>query len=245
MDVNAMSLSNPGSDLIANEGDLLEDILPLQGAAVLELGCGKAEKTRIVAKEAASVLALEVDEIQLSKNRVIPDLPNVTFAYGGAETIPADDSIFDLVLMFKSLHHVPVELMDEAFSEMSRVLRPGGLAYISEPVYAGDFNDILKLFHDEKHVREAAFAAEKRAVLSGKFALVTQKYFLQPMHFDSFSQFEDQVIKVSHSDHQLSRELVGEVRLKFDQHMSAEGANFFMPIRIDLLKKVNQEIVDA
>ena len=36
------------------------------------------------------------------------------------------------------------------------VLKPDGVAYISEPIYAGAFNDILKMFHDEREVRQAA-----------------------------------------------------------------------------------------
>ena len=232
-----MRISDPEAQLVANEGDILDELLHLEGAMILELGCGKAEKTRIVAQKAASVLALEVDETQLAKNITITDLPNVRFAHGGAEQIPAADSNFDIVLMFKSLHHVPTELMDSVFSEIRRVLKPGGVAYISEPVYAGDFNEILKLFHDEKAVREAAFAAEKRAVSSGRLALVSQKYFLQPMHFVNFGQFEEQVLKVTHTEHKLSVQTLEKVRSKFNGHMTQEGATFHMPIRVDVLVK--------
>ena len=139
--------------------------------------------------------------------------------------------------MFKSLHHVPTERMDSAFSEISRVLKPGGLAYISEPVYAGDFNDILRLFHDEKTVREAAFAAETRAVSSRLLSLVMQHFFRQTMHFESFGQFEDQVIRVTHTDHTLSPEIAEAVRQKFNRHMTPSGVDFHMPIRVDLLRK--------
>ena len=232
-----MRISDAKANLVANEGDILDELLHLEEARVLELGCGKAEKTRIVAQKAASVLALEVDATQLAKNLTITDLPNVRFAHGGAEQIPAADSNFDIVLMFKSLHHVPTELMDSVFSEIRRVLKPGGVAYISEPVYAGDFNEILKLFHDEKAVREAAFAAEKRAVSSGRLALVSQKYFLQPMHFVNFGQFEEQVLKVTHTEHKLSVQTLEKVRSKFNGHMTQEGATFHMPIRVDLLVK--------
>lgn len=237
MNVSEMRIANPDVCLVANEADILDELLPLNRAKVLELGCGTAEKTRIVAKKAASVLALEVDEIQLAKNRAITGLPNVSFGHGGAEKIPAADSSFDIVLMFKSLHHVPVELMDNSFSEIRRVLKPGGIAYVSEPIYAGDFNDILRLFNDERAVREAAFAEVKRTVLSKRLALVTQKFFLQPMHFESFDQFEQQVIKVTHTDNKLSPELGEEVRLKFNKHMHRNGAEFYMPIRVDLLRK--------
>jgi len=237
MNVREMRISNPEVSLVANEWDVLDELLPLVGATVLELGCGKAEKTRIVAQKAATVLALEVDEIQLAKNRTITELQNVCFRRGEAEKIPTTDSNYDIVLMFKSLHHVPTELMDNAFSEIRRVLKPGGVAYISEPIYAGAFNEILRIFHDEWAVREAAFAAEKRAVLSRRLVLVTQKFFLQPMHFDSFTQFEEQVLKVTHTDHKLSPEKFDEVRSKFNQLMTPNGVKFYMPIRVDVLKK--------
>lgn len=237
MKINEMLISDPEAQLVANEGEILDRLLQLQGATVLELGCGKAEKTRIVAQQAASVLALEVDERQLAKNLAVTDLPNVRFARGGAEQIPAPDSNYDIVLMFKSLHHVPAELMDRAFSEIRRVLKPGGTAYISEPVYAGEFNEVLKLFHDERVVREAAFAAEKRAVASGQLVLAEQKFFLQPMHFADFAQFEEQVLKVTHTEHRLSEETHEKVRTRFNGYITADGVNFQMPIRVDLLRK--------
>ncbi|MFA6920999.1 MAG: class I SAM-dependent methyltransferase [Gallionella sp.] len=235
--VSEMRISNPESGPIENEADVIDRLLNLQDAAVLEPGCGKAEKTRIVAQKAASILALEVDEIQLARNKLISDLPNVRFEHGGAEKIPAADASFDLVLMFKSLHHVPAELMDDAFCEMHRVLKPGGYAYISEPVYAGDFNEILRLFHDEKTVREQAFAAGLRAASSGLLSIQQQVFFMQAMHFDDFAQFESQVIGVTHTEHRLSPELLERVRLAFDRHMTSGGADFTMPVRVDLFRK--------
>ena len=232
-----MRISNPDVRLIENEAEVIARLLSLKNASVLELGCGKAEKTRLIAGQAASVLALEVDEVQLARNSAITDLPNVKFQYGGAEKIPAPDASFDVVLMFKSLHHVPTELMDDAFAEIHRVLKPGGVAYISEPVYAGDFNEILRLFHDEKIVREHAFAAIVRAVSSKQLALVEQVFFLQAMHFENFARYEEQVLKVTHTEHRLSAELLSTVQKCFEQHMTPSGANFTMPIRIDLLMK--------
>lgn len=237
MTISQMRIDAPQVTLVANEREIMDELLHLENARVLELGCGAAEKTRLVAQKAASVLALEVDEVQLAKNRMIGDLPNVRFEYGGAENIPAADSSFDIVLMFKSLHHVPSESLDQAFSEIHRVLKAGGTAYISEPVYAGEFNEILRLFHDEKKVREAAFAAEVRAVSTRQLMLVQQKFFLQPAHFDSFSQFENQVLKVTHTEHRLSPALFEEVRTRFNRHLSPTGAEFLAPMRIDLFTK--------
>lgn len=234
-----MHISNPEVDHVTNEAEIIDRLLHLKGATILELGCGKAEKTRSIARQAAAVLALEVDETQLAMNLASADLPNVRFAHGGAEKIPSDDSRFDIVLMLKSLHHVPVESMDSVFSEIRRVLKPGGVAYISEPVYAGNFNEVLKLFHDERVVREAAFAAEQRAVASGQLTLVSQTFFLQPVHYESFEQFEAQVIEVTHTDHKLSAATLENVRAKFGEHMTREGVSFYTPIRVDLLSLPN------
>ncbi len=232
-----MKISDPSAQRVCNELDEIVAGLPLKGARVLELGCGKAEKTRALAQHVAWIVAMEVDAIQHACNLEVADLPNVTFCHGAAEAIPEADGVFDIVMMFKSLHHVPVNAMDQALREIHRVLKPGGLAWISEPVYAGEFNDILRLFHDEKDVREAAFGAVRGAVEAGLFSLAGQHFFATPGHFDSFSQFEERIIQVTHSNHQLSPELLAVVREKFEAHLTATGADFQNPLRIDVLRK--------
>ena len=94
------------------------------------------------------------------------------------------------------------------------------------------------MFHDEKAVREAAFAAEVKAVTTQRLSLSRQMFFLQPMHFDDFSQFENRILKVTHTDHTLSPALFDAVRSKFNQHLSPSGVNFHMPIRVDLFRKI-------
>jgi ubiquinone/menaquinone biosynthesis C-methylase UbiE len=239
-DRTAMKISDPYADAVCNERSIYESLLPLAGARILELGCGRAERTREIAQSGkiASITALEVDQVQHAINQKIDDLPNVSFRLGGAEAIPAQDGEFDIVMMFKSLHHVPLDLMNQALAEIGRVLKPGGLAYISEPVYGGDFNDILRMFHDEKVVREAAFAAMERAVQGGRFELAGQHFFSTPGHFESFEQFEERILKVTHTLHRLSPELYQTVKDKFMGHMTPQGADFINPLRVDLLRKV-------
>lgn len=233
-----MKISNPQAELVCEETDVYLDLLPLKAADVLELGCGKAEKTLNIAKQVGSILALEIDEIQHAENLASQVPANVRFESAGAQAIPAANLSFDVVLMFKSLHHVPVDQMDKAMAEIHRVLKNKGLIYISEPVFAGDFNEILRIFHDEQAVRAAAFAATERAVLCGQFELVSEIFFATPLHFDSFAQFESKVINVTHSHHQVPTDLYQQVREKFMCHMTPLGAAFEMPIRVDLLRKL-------
>ncbi len=234
-----MKIADPTAEHLCDEYELIVAELQLENAKVLEIGCGKAEKTRTIALsgDVSSIVALEVDEIQHARNLQINDLPTVSFRKGAAEAIPAADGSFDIVMMFKSLHHVPTSMMDKAFSEIRRVLKPGGLAWISEPVYAGAFNEILRLFHDEQEVREAAFSAVQRAIKLGHFALVKQRFFSTPGHFDSFEHFEERMIRVTHTNHQLSSDLLDTVRSKFESHLTVLGANFSNPLRVDILRK--------
>jgi len=221
------------------EFDIINEKLALDGKSIIELGCGTAEITRVIAEGGPdrSVLALEVDEIQHAKNLEITDLPNVSFQLAGAQAIPAADACADVVFMFKSLHHVPGELLAQSFQEIARVLKPGGYAYISEPVFAGEFNEILRLFHDEQAVRMAAFAATCATVESGLLELVEQVFFNTPARFADFADFESKVIGVTHTRHQLSDDVYEQVQTRFAQNMGANGADFVAPIRVDLLRK--------
>ena len=221
------------------EAEIYDRLLVLDGKHILELGCGNAEITRNIASAGAErkISALEVDEIAHAKNLQITDLPNVTFALAGAQDIPLENESVDVVLMFKSLHHVPLDLMAPAMREIRRVLKPGGLAYISEPVFAGAFNEILRLFHDESTVREAAFNTVKKAVDEGVFELVEETFFNSPMKFESFADFENKVLKATHTHHSLSEEVYDLVKQRFERHLGDDGAHFLMPIRVDLLQR--------
>jgi ubiquinone/menaquinone biosynthesis C-methylase UbiE len=235
----AMKIADPNQTTLVNEIKLMLAELPFDGARVLELGCGKAEKTRLLAETGRlkEIVALEVDDIQHQRNLKITDLPQVHFCHGGAEAIPAADNSFDIVLMFKSLHHVPMDCMDQALSEIARVLKPGGLAWISEPVFAGDLNEVFRLFHDEKVVREAAFAALCKAIDSGGLSLEKQLFFNTRSFFDNFEQFDQRMIQVTHTNHQLAPVLYRQVKDKFESYLTPEGANFLNPQRVDLLRK--------
>jgi ubiquinone/menaquinone biosynthesis C-methylase UbiE len=226
-------------DVNCPETEIYNRLLSLDNKHILELGCGSAEITRNIANTGAGrkITAFEVDEIAHAKNLQITDLPNVKFGLAGAQDIPLEDESVDVVFMFKSLHHVPLEHMDPAMLEIRRVLKPDGLAYISEPVFAGEFNEILRLFHDESKVREAAFNTVKSAVEEGLFKLVEEMFFNSPMKFESFADFENKILKATHTHHALSDEVYGLVKQRFERHLGDDGAHFLMPIRVDLLQR--------
>ena len=222
----------------ATELEIMSRTLPLADSRILELGCGRAWMTRQLAERFSPkiIIATEVDQAQHEKNLLIDDLPGVSFIYGSATAIDQPDTSIDVVIMLKSLHHVPVDHMDQAMQEIARVLKPGGLAYISEPVYDGDLNEILRLFNDEKVVRQAAFNAVTRAVDQGLLELDEQIFFNSPGHYRNFEHFEQRMLNVTHTKHHIDDTLYQRIRQAFMQHMTKDGAHFTKPSRVDLLR---------
>jgi SAM-dependent methyltransferase len=127
--------------------------------------------------------------------------------------------------------------MEPSMQEIRRVLIPGGLAYISEPIFAGEFNEILRLFHDEQKVREAAFSTIKSAVDEGLFTLLEQNFFNSPTRYENFAEFENKIINATHSHHALDEALYQRVKQRFEAHLGDDGAHFWSPVRVDLLQK--------
>lgn len=234
-----MKLIQSPIERICQEDEIYENKLSLDNKHLLELGCGKAYVTRkiVTTGTGRSIVATEVDEIQHEKNLQIDDLPNASFKLAGGENIPEDDATFDIVFMFKSLHHVPIESMEDTLKEVHRVLKPNGLAYISEPVFDGDFNEVIRLFHDEEIVRKAAFNMLEKSTVDGLFELQEEIFFNAPRHYNNFEDFENKLIKVTHMDHNLPEALLERVRQQFSKYMTDNGANFFTPGRVDILRK--------
>jgi SAM-dependent methyltransferase len=234
-----MQLNDPQAYLATTEADLIGELLDLRGKRLIELGCGAAGMTRLLTERfgPAEIVATEVDRIQHQKNLAVRDLPSVSFRFGGAEAIADPDESFDVALMFKSLHHVPMDLMARSLEEIHRVLKPGGRAWICEPVYWGSFNDLLRLFHDEREVREAAFAALRDAVDTGLFQLEAEVFFQVSETYESWQVFESRYFEVTHTKLVIDSERYARIQSAFESHMSPGGARFLKPHRVDLLHK--------
>lgn len=234
-----MQLVHPDVTRTCAESEVYETLLALDGATILELGCGKADHTRRIAAAhpAATIIATEVDRIQHAIN-LATDVPsNMRFADFGAESIALPDASVDVVMMFKSLHHVPTPLLDEALNEIARVLRPGGLAYISEPLFAGPFNEVIRIFNDEQAVRKAAFDALGRSVDRGQFELASEVFFLLPVKYRDFADFAKRHFDVTHSERNVTEAQRMATERQFNLHLGPDGADFRQQIRVDLLRK--------
>ncbi len=224
--------------LIDDELDVLAALVPLSGCDLIELGCGSAHLARKLLQRHpdAHVTGLEVDERQHAKNLAAPQ-PGLRFVAAGAQAIPFADASFDLALMLKSLHHVPLPLMAQALGEAARVLRAGGYLYVSEPVYAGPMNELIRLFNDEGLVRAAAQAALDEALPTGAWAQVAELRFEMPVRFSGFADFEERMMRPTFADHHIDDAKLAAVRTAFEPHCGADGARFTRPMHVRLLRR--------
>jgi hypothetical protein len=95
----------------------------------------------------------------------------------------------------------------------------------------------MKLFHDERVVREQAFAALRRTVDAGRLELVDELFFHAPVKFADFAEFDRRMLQVTHTEHRLDEALRSRVRAAFEAHLGPEGARFAQPMRVDLLRR--------
>jgi ubiquinone/menaquinone biosynthesis C-methylase UbiE len=234
-----MQISTDNEQITCTESDIYNSIINLDDSRILDLGCGAGPYMIDIATTGSNrtVVGMEVDEVQYRENVEGHWPPNISFVPGGAQNIPADDASFDVVMMFKSLHHVPLGLMGVALGEIHRVLKPGGFAYISEPVFAGDFNQVLRIFHNEERARKAAFDAIVGAVEAGDFVSLSQVFFNTYGHYSNFEEFQTYVMNRTYLDIKPDAEIVEKTRAKFTEYMSDDGAHFLNPNRVDLLQK--------
>lgn len=222
-----------------NELDLLADLVPLSGQRIIELGCGNARLAReLLQRHAGSeVVGLEVDAVQHAKNLSRPQ-ERLQFLPASAEAVPFARQSFDGALMLKSLHHVPIPAMDRALAEVARVLRPGGWFYVSEPVYGGALNQIVRVYNDEGVVRAAAQSALDRALASGdQWEAAAERRFAQPVHYPDWPAFAQRMLYPSFADHQITPEIEARVRRAFEPHLGADGARFVRPMLVRLLRR--------
>jgi hypothetical protein len=143
---------------------VLDRLVQLGGRDVLDVGCGGGALVRELAARGAHAIGLEISERQLGQAR---DHGVGEFVVGRAEELPLQTDSLDVVLFMRSLHHVPESLMLPALADARRVLRPGGVVYVAEPLAEGDFFELVSIVDDETEVRAAAQRALTEASAAG------------------------------------------------------------------------------
>ena len=224
--------------IVEDELALLNDWVGFDHQNIIELGCGAAKLSRDLLKRhpGCRVTGLEVDSVQHEKNLQNPQ-EGLTFIAAGAQEIPFPDATFDLAIMLKSLHHVPVELMRPALAEIARVVRPGGLLYVSEPVYAGALNSVISIYNEERVVRIEAQRALDAAIDSEKWSQADELRFDSTSFYKNFEDFEKKHMHATFREDKITPQIIERVRAAFAPHCGPDGVTFRRPQHARLLRR--------
>ena len=93
---------------------------------VLEVGCGDGHVAAYLAKRGLRVEGLDLSSEMVAVARAA--YPALAFASGNLLALPLADASVDAIVAFYSIVHFHDGQLALAFSEMARVLMPGGLA---------------------------------------------------------------------------------------------------------------------
>lgn len=219
--------------------EVMEDWLPLDGKRAADIGCGDGSLVRAMTRAGARVTGIDPSEGMLARARAAESVGNEDYLLGFAEDLPLPGASLDAAVFFNSLHHVPIERQAEALSEAVRVLKPGGLLYIVEPIADGRFFEIMRPIEDETEVRAKAYEALSAAAESAAFGEEQEFFYLTPVRYDDFAQFRDRAIAVDERRRPAVEAQEESLRQSFEA--AAERQNgaytFEQPCRLNLLHK--------
>jgi ubiquinone/menaquinone biosynthesis C-methylase UbiE len=99
-----------------------------RGAKIVELGCGVGRESAYFAKHGFEVVASDISENAITKNKEYFTKLNVVFTVLDMQkSLPYLDSSVDVVYANLSLHYYTDKVTREIFHEIWRVLKPGGM----------------------------------------------------------------------------------------------------------------------
>lgn len=155
-----------------------------RGKRVLDAACGEGYGSAMLARDAASVLGLDISgqSIAHALQRYGDAGGRLRFATADVTQLDLPDASFDLIVSFETLEHVQEQ--EAMVAGFARLLRPDGVLLISSPDKA-NYSDAAG--HDNPyHVREL-YRAEFERLLAAHFParrLLAQKLLFQSVMWD-------------------------------------------------------------
>lgn len=158
----------------------LAALRPLEGARVVEIGCGTGASTVAIAEQGAQVVGLDVHARSLAVARVRAELFDLTdaieFRCEDAARLNGTTAAFrpDLVIFFAALEHMTASERLDGLRAAWRALGPGGLLVVVEAPN--------RLWHTDIHTAFDPFYEWLPDELAMRYAAYTHR----PLFKDSF-----------------------------------------------------------
>lgn len=130
---------------------------------VLDAGCGTGRMSRYLADRGCLVEGVDLSPGMVSMAR--RDHPDLVFAVGSLTALPYPDEQFAGVLLWYSIIHTPSEAHEPIFTEVRRVLRPGGHVLVGFQAGTGtrDVSAVYRRFGHEVELQRHLVTADQVA----------------------------------------------------------------------------------
>lgn len=218
--------------------DVMEGLLPLRGATIVDVGCGDGWLTRLLTKRGAHLTGIEVSPRHLQEARTTAPVGDEHYIQGIAEDLPIVSRSVDVVLFFNSLHHIDKSGLPKALRESARVLKSGGILYVSEPLAEGPYFEVMKPVHDETEVRHQA---QEVLRLAPEFGLLSERTLthVDQVKLRDFNAFHDRLTSINPHVREKFIELEDDLRASFERlgRQVEDGWLFDQPMRVCLLRR--------
>lgn len=122
----------------------------VEGKRVLDIASGEGYGSEMLARTAAFVTGVDIDEASILHAQKKYQKGNLTFKKGSCTAIPLPDDSVDVVISFETIEHVAEH--EKMLSEIKRVLVSDGLLIISTPDKY-QYADVPG-YHNQFHVKE-------------------------------------------------------------------------------------------
>jgi SAM-dependent methyltransferase len=139
---------------------------------VLEVGCGEGYGTALLSSHAQRVLGIDYDALTVT--HAARTYPRATFVRANLAALPVPTASVDVVATLQVIEHVWNHR--EFVGECLRVLRPGGLLFVTTPnrlTFSPGLDEPVNPFHTKEFT-----AAELAALLTRSGFAVTRVYGL-------------------------------------------------------------------
>lgn len=139
---------NPDADLNLGCGIPTEYAQIKSGDTVIDLGSGAGNDcfvARALAGDTGKVIGVDMTEAMINKARLNTEklgFNNVEFRLGDIEKMPVSENFADVVISNCVLNLVPDK--EKAFSEIFRILKPGGHLSVSDVVLRGELHEKIQ-----------------------------------------------------------------------------------------------------
>lgn len=170
---------NPPADALEGLDYAFHLVGDVREKTVLDLGCGSGENVIPLAKRGAKVTGIDLspDLIKLARLRAEKYGVDADLRVASAYETGLPSRSVDVVFCIAVLHHLDIQ---RAKNEVRRVLKPGGLFIVSEPVrFSWAVKQARKIFPTKIEVSDDEYplSAAQLALLTDGFQMIASRSF--------------------------------------------------------------------